>query len=80
MKKIEYTSFTYDWRGQGWTQEISCLRNQNKEELHEWKHKYWTDFLNFMAQEQWDLVTVAPLGGGNTGIYGIAAYFKRQVQ
>jgi hypothetical protein len=30
-----------------------------------------------MAQKQWDLVAVAPSGGGETGVYGIVAYFKR---
>ena len=77
MKKIEYASFTYYWKGIGTTQEISWLYDRNKKHLHEWDGKYWTDFLNFMAQEQWELVAVAPLGGGDFTSQGIAAYFKR---
>lgn len=75
---LEYCSVAYAWVGRGWTQEIKWLRMDNKE-IHEWTGKYWIDFLNFMAQKQWELVTVAPLGGGEYSVYGIVAYFKRPV-
>ncbi|MBW4544257.1 MAG: hypothetical protein KME25_07435 [Symplocastrum torsivum CPER-KK1] len=73
---MEYCSVAYSWIGRGWTQEINWLRIQG-EEVAEWKGKYWTDFLNYMAQDRWELVAVAPLGGGEYSISGIVAYFKR---
>lgn len=75
---LEYRSVTYRWRGRGWTQEIDWLRI-NGDEVPEWRGKYWTDFLNDMAQQQWELVTVASLGGGESSNYGVAAYFKRSI-
>lgn len=65
--------------GRGWTQEIQWLRIEGKE-VSEWHGKYWTDFLNYMAEQQRELVAAAPLGGGETWHYGIAAYFKRSLQ
>lgn len=76
---VEYCSVAYAWKGRGWTQEIRWLRI-NDEEDYKWTDKQWTDFLNFMAQKHWELVTVAPLGGGEQSVYGIVAYFKRSVQ
>ena len=32
-----------------------------------------------MAKEQWELVAVAPLGGGEGTVYGVVAYFKRPI-
>lgn len=76
---MEYCSVAYSWKGRGWTQEIDWLR-MGGQEIAEWQGKYWTDFLNYMAQEEgWELVAVAPLGGGETSIYGIVAYFKRPI-
>ena len=75
---LEYCSVTYRWIGRGWTQEIDWLRIEGKEVL-EWKGKYWTDFLNHMAQQQWELVAVASLGGGERPNYGVVAYFKRSL-
>ncbi|MBD1836274.1 hypothetical protein H6F61_27225 [Cyanobacteria bacterium FACHB-472] len=75
---VEYCSVAYAWIGRGWTQEIGWLRIQG-EKVVQWEGKYWTDFLNHMAQEQWELVAVAPLGGGESEVYGIAAYFKRPI-
>ena len=75
---VEYCSVTYGWVGRGQTQEISWIRVKG-EEVIEWKGRYWTDFLNHMAQKQWELVAVAPLGGGEGTVYGVAAYFKRPV-
>jgi hypothetical protein len=71
---VEYCSVAYVWVGMGRTQEISSVCIQG-EEVIEWKGKYWTDFLNHMAQKQWELVAVAPLGSRN----GVAAYFKRPI-
>ena len=75
---MEYCSVAYSWIGRGWTQEINWLRIQG-EEVTEWKGKHWMDFLNHMAQDRWELVAVAPLGGGEMSISGIVAYFKRIV-
>lgn len=76
---VEYCSVAYAWVGKGWTQEIRWLRIEGEEVL-EWKGKNWTDFLNHMAQKQWELVAVAPLGGGQNLVYAVAAYFKRPIQ
>jgi hypothetical protein len=73
---VEYYSVAYDLLGRGWTQEIDWIRIRG-EEVIEWRGKYWTDFLNHMAQKKWELVAVAPLG--KNGIYGFAAYFKRLI-
>ena len=75
---VEYCSVAYAWVRKGWTQEIRWLRIKD-EEILEWKGKYLTDFLNHMAQKQWKLVAVAPLGNGGI-VYGVAAYFKRPIQ
>lgn len=75
---VEYCSVVYAWVGRGWTQEINWLRIQDEEVL-EWKGKYWTDFLNHMAQKQWELAAVAPMGGGENKVYGVVAYFKRPI-
>ena len=72
---LKYRSVTYAWKGRGWTQEIAWLRIDG-EKVSEWQGKYWTDFLNDMAQQKWELVTVASLGGGESPNYGVAAYFK----
>lgn len=72
---LEYLSVTYCWKGRGWTQEIEWL-NIHGEEIHEWNGKYWTDFLNEMARQKWELVTVASLGASGTVV---AAYFKRSI-
>lgn len=72
---LEYLSVTYSWQGRGWTQEIEWIRIDG-EEIHEWRGKYWTDFLNNMARQHWELVTVASLGNGGTVV---AAYFKRSI-
>lgn len=61
---LEYRSVTYRWRGRGWTQEIDWLRVDG-EVVPEWGGKYWTDFLNDMARQQWELVTVASLKGSS---------------
>ena len=76
---LEYRSVTYRWQGRGWTQEIAWLRIDGQE-VSEWKGRYWTDFLNEMAQQQWELVAVASLGGGDAANYGVAAYFKRSIE
>ncbi len=78
LNMLEYCSVMYEWIGRGWTQEISVLRIQGKE-IAEWEGKYWTDFLNNMATKGWELVATSPLGGGETSVYGIVAYFKRSV-
>ncbi len=75
---LEYCSVVYAWKGRGWTQEIRWLRINGKE-VYEWQDKSWTDFLNHMAKEQWELVAVASLGGGDSGAYGIISYFKRLI-
>ena len=75
---LEYCSVAYCWKGRGWTQEIAWLRIDGEEVL-EWRGKYWTNFLNDMARQQWELVTVASLGGGERSNYGVAAYFKRSI-
>lgn len=75
---LEYRSVAYGWIGRGWTQEIAWLRIDGQE-VPEWRGKYWTDFLNSMARDQWELVAVAPLGGGDTGVHGVVAYFKHSL-
>jgi hypothetical protein len=75
---MEYCSVAYAWIGRGWTQEIHWIRVQGKEFI-EWKGKYWTDFLNHMAQKKWELVAVAPLDSGGSRVYGVVAYFKRLI-
>ena len=75
---VEYCSVAYCWKGRGWTQEIEWLRI-NDEKVYEWTGKRWTDFLNYMAQKHWELVTVAPLGAVEQSVYGIVAYFKRSI-
>lgn len=73
---MEYCCFSYAWVGRGWTQEIRWLR-QSAEELSQWRGRTWVDFLNYMDDRGWELVSTAPLGGGESSTYGIAAYFKR---
>ena len=76
---LEYCSVVYKWMGRGWTQEIEWLRIQGKTRTYDWHGKYWTDFLNHMAQHQWELVASTPLGGGESVVYGAVAYFKRKI-
>lgn len=76
---LEYCSVTYGWIGRGLTQEIDWL-HIGGEPATGWQGKYWTDFLNYMGQEQWELVAVVPLDSSRLSSPGIAAYFKRPVQ
>ena len=70
----EHCCVCYAWKGRGWTQEISWVRIQGEEVL-EWKGKLWSDFLNYMSQEQWELTAAAPLEATGAIIYGVVAYF-----
>ncbi|NEQ84940.1 MAG: hypothetical protein F6K26_33815 [Moorea sp. SIO2I5] len=72
----KYRSVVYAWKGRGWTQEIKWLRIEG-EERPEWKDQLWVKFLTHMAQEKWELVSTAPLGGGEGSVYGIVAYFRQ---
>jgi len=70
---MEYCCVVYVYEGRGFTQQIKWVRIQG-EEVIEWKGKYWTDFLNHMAQKQWELVTIVYLENV------FEAYFKRPIQ
>ncbi|MEO0458358.1 MAG: hypothetical protein AAF152_17500 [Cyanobacteria bacterium P01_A01_bin.114] len=75
---MEYQSVTFDWIGRGLTQEIQWLKIEGKDGVG-WHGKSWTDFLNHMAQQKWELVTVTPLVQNDNQSYGFSAYFKRPI-
>lgn len=72
---VKHCSVAYSWIGRGYTQEIRWLRIEG-EIKPEWNGKYWTDFLNHMAEQKWELVAAVPLGGGESAVKGVVAYFK----
>ncbi|MEM8676319.1 MAG: hypothetical protein AAGF83_21010 [Cyanobacteria bacterium P01_G01_bin.67] len=74
---FEYCSVTYACVGRGWTQELYWIRiNGNK--IMEWRTKQWTDYLNYMAQEKWELISTHPLEQDGSDSVAVA-YFKRLV-
>jgi hypothetical protein len=54
----EYCTVVYCWVGRGFTQEIQVLY-KNGEEMKQWEGKLWSNFLNQMGQERWELTTLS---------------------
>lgn len=81
MAKYEHCSVVYFWQGRGLTQEIQSIHIEGAEPPG-WAGKKWTDFLNFMSTQGWELVAVA--SKVNTNFFtktastdGLVAYFRR---
>lgn len=74
---FEYCSVTYSCIARGWTQEISWVR-VDRREIKDWYDKPWTDYLNYMAQQKWELVSTHSLAE-DAGNSVAVAYFKRSI-
>jgi hypothetical protein len=52
----EYCTVVCTWKGRGFTQEIDTLY-KNGEEMKQFTGELWSDFLNQMGRERWELIT-----------------------
>ncbi len=74
---FEYCSVTYACLNRGWTQEIYWVLVDGKK-VKEWKNKHWTEFLNYMGQQQWELVSTQAFARQGADHIAVA-YFKRLI-